>query len=89
MTTDPREWGLANDHDALVELAIRNREVYASSDTQRLVAGTERTFRVGLTTDSDVVEPQHVELAFARVPSPELVSSTRCAFADFVEHAAR
>lgn len=83
------DWGLAHYDDALDELAIRNGELYTGTDAQHLAAGTERTFRMGLATDSDVVEPQQVELAFARVPPPELISSIRRAFTDLVERAAR
>jgi hypothetical protein len=52
-----------------------------------LEPGIERAVRVSISTDGEEIEPQTVDLAFSRVPSPALVREIQDAVNRFVRTA--
>jgi hypothetical protein len=82
-------WHLVPPSSELEKVWLSNDNVYGSGDLGPLLldVGSERPIRLQISTRTDDVEPQQVELGFARVPAPEVVAEIRRSLNEIVTRA--
>lgn len=83
------DWHLIGPRPELEPVWLSNDKVYGSGNEgpTLLEVGKERAVRISVSTDSQDVEPQRVDLAFSRVPSSAVIGEIRQALNAIVARA--